>query len=676
MTEQMLLRFAMILQSQAPSTLNKYICKLAEAVLLECHTGLNLYELNQAINNQFNLAFTEEEIESAIAKKGQGRILITDGTYSLSTSAIQFLSTQPSLAGKLDATISKFVSATAINTPINEVAALLLKYLYYCFNSNVDNLLSLFEGKITYSVNSFEASPEEISIINSFVAWEDSEKDSLVYSLIATCYEYCMLTIKKDNILSAELFKGKRFYLDANIIFRMAGINNEERRTVTTAFVHHCQKAGIELYCTSATLDEVYRVITSQVEFIRGIAGSSMPVSSNTLESINPSMEINDFYKIYYEWCLTPGNQYGDYVSFNRYLFDIVQDTLCQLKLKESSAYKVGPSSKYFEEHTASLKDYKNSKRRWRYTAPASAETDITNIMDTLAWRKGTGSSIWQTNDFIVSADQLLISWADKAFSGVPIVVLPSVWLSIILRFTGRTDDDYKSFCLFLTQRQHIVDRNSIDPIQLLRNINSKTNQTEIKEQIIVEITQNKAQYTFETAEDYDANTDRAFDKVLEEVYGKTAQQINEMRDEMRQQLSDLASNSQAQIEERARISAEAERERTLVTLSKKQAADKVGKFRKMRGFGWILYLLAGIVLMAGICIYIFEIFPVYPWLLSVLPQKLQSAEIFSTVWTFISGGIFLIFTALNKLISFLGSEDRENDLYERFYKQNKSTIS
>ena len=54
---------------------------------MECHTGLNLYELNQAINNQFNLAFTEEEIESAIAKKGQGRILITDGEavkYSVS----------------------------------------------------------------------------------------------------------------------------------------------------------------------------------------------------------------------------------------------------------------------------------------------------------------------------------------------------------------------------------------------------------------------------------------------------------------------------------------------------------------------------------------------------------------------------------------------------------------
>ena len=38
--------------------------------------------------------------------------------------------------------------------------------------------------------------------------------------------------------------------------------------------------------------------------------------------------------------------------------------------------------------------------------------------------------------------------------------------------------------------------------------------------------------------------------------------------------------------------------------------------------------------------------------------------------------GMGVAFTAFNKLITFLGSEDRENDLYERFYKQNKSTIS
>lgn len=676
MKEQMLLRFAMILQSQAPSTLDKYICKLVEAVLLEHRDGLGLYALSQAINCQFNLAFTEEEIGTAILKKARNRISFGNGVYSLSVSAYQSLSKQPSLAEKLDNIISKFASVNSINDSISEISSLLLKYLYYCFNSNVDNLLSLFEENFTYSVQSFEASNEEISTINAFIAWEDSEKDSFIYSLIATCYEYCMLTIKKDNILSAELFRGKRFYLDANIIFRMAGVHNEERKAVTTGFVHHCQKAGIELYCTSTTLDEIYRVITAQVGFIRGIAGSSMPVSYSTLESINPTMEINDFYKIYYEWCLVPGNEYGDYTSFNSYLFDLVRDTLRQLKIKESNAYKVSSLSKQFEEYTISLKKYKDNKRRLRYTTIASAETDITNIMDTLAWRKGTGKSIWQTNDFIVSADQLLIGWTDNAFPGVPVVVLPSVWLSIILRFTGRTEDDYKSFCLFLTQRQHNGEDKTIDPIQLLRNINSKTNQTEIKEQIIVEITQNKSKYTFETAEDYEVNTDRAFDKVLEDVYGKTAQQINEMRQEMSQQLANMASEAKEQTDECARISAEAERERTLVALSKKQAANKVRRFRKLSELKDIPYLLVGLLLIAGIFVYIFEISPAYLWLVNMIPEKMRSVEVFALVWALGSAGVGFAFKGINKIIECLGSEKRETVLYERFYRKNKSMIN
>lgn len=675
MTEQMLLRFAMILQSQAPSTLNKYICKLAEAVLLEHSSGVTLFQLNQTINSQFNLAFTEEEVKVAIEKKGKNKITISDNLYFLMPSIRQTLYSQQSLAEELDAVISRFVAETSQKVSVEDVSSLLKKYLYYCFNSNVENLLSLFEGKITYASKSFVASADELSIINAFVGWEDSKKDSLVYSLIATCYEYCMLTIKKDNLLSAELFKGKRFYLDANIIFRMAGINDEERKTVAASFVRHCQKAGIELYCTSTTLDEVYRVISAQVDFIRGIAGSSMPVSKSVLESINPLMEVNDFYKLYYDWCQTAGNKYGDYISFNQYLLKLVQDTLKQLKIKQSGSYKAGAVSKQFGERVTSLKDYKNTKRKWRYASTLSAETDVTNIMDILSWRQGTGTSIWQTNDFIVSADQLLICWTDNAFSGVPIVVLPSVWLSIILRFTGRTDDDYKSFCLFLTQRQHIIDSKIIDPIQLLKSINLKTNQTEIKEQIVIEIAQNKAQYTFETVEDYDINIDRAFDKVLEEVYGKTSQQINDIRDELRQQMAVLAESSKEQIEERARISADAEKERTLVALSKKQAADDVKIFRTLNRFSWIVYLLAGLVIFAGVAIDIFEIEPIYSYIYSLLPEKVRTLDAFMALWTILSIGIGFVAFAIRKLIDNLGSEKRENRLYERFYKQNKEVI-
>lgn len=670
MTEQMLFRFAMILQDQAPSTLNKYICKLAETVLLDYPDGVSLFKLNQTINDQFNLSFTEDEIRRAITKKGANRIVIAGENYLLTPSAKSSLSSQLSIAEKLKNVISDFINSKSLDISVEMVFSLLQRYLYYCFNSNVDNLMSLYEGRIVSNVKAFEATSKELSTINAFVTWENKEKNSLVFTLIATCYEYCMLTIKKDNILSVELFKGKRFYLDANIIFRMVGINNEERKTVTTQFVNHCQKVGIELYCTGTTLDEVYRVITAQVSRIRDIAGLSMPVDSIILDPINPTKEINGFYKLYCEWCHISGNKCGDYVSFSQYLFNLVQDTISQLKIRDSGVYKAGTLSEQFNERVTSLKDYKNSKRSWRQASTISAETDVTNIMDTLTWRRGTGTSIWQTNDFVVSADQLLINWVNDTFSGVPIVVFPSVWLSIILRFTGRTDDDYKSFCLFLTQSQHVDDGELIDTAQLLKNINAKTTKVKIKEQIIVEIIQNKSQYTFGTPEDYDLNIARAFDKIMEEKFGELE---DNFQNEMQQRLDALAKSSQAHLEEE-RIEAAAEKEKIIITISKKQASDKVKTFRKISNYGWVVFLIVGLIIIAGVFIYIFEL-PPYFYLYNLLPEKIKTIDSFIAVWTVISIGISLVALGIRKLVSYLGSENREQNLYRLYYSRNKSTL-
>lgn len=672
MTEQTLLRLAMVLQNQAPSTLNKYICKLAEAVLLDYPDGINLFDLRNFLNNQFNLTFTEEEIAQAVDKKAHNRIIVDGGIYKLTATTLKKLATQTSLSEDLSDCVQNFITASSSEKSTEYVLSLLLRYFYYCFNSNVDNLLALFEHRTSTDSGTFEASTEDITIINDFINWDNPKKDTLVYNLIATCYEYCMLTIKKDNILSSELFKGKRFYLDANILFRMAGINNEERKTVTQGFINHCRQVGIELYCTSATLDEVYRVIASQVGYIKGIAGLSMPVSCEKLESINPNTEVNDFYRMYYTWCQVPGNKCGDFTSFNQYLLSLAQETISQLKIKESSAFKVGNHAVQFSQQVTSLKNYKNKMRTWRHTSTLSAETDITNIMDTLKWRSGTGSSIWQTNDFIVSADQLLIGWSEDAYSGVPIVVLPSVWLSIILRFTGRTDDDYKSFCLFLTQRYHINTEEIIDPIQLLKTINGKTSQTDIKERIIVEIAQNKSQYLFKTPDDYATNTERAFDKVLEEVYGNTEQQISKVREEMQQEIENLKQTSADKFAEEAAIQAAAERDKTVVALSKKQAERSINIFRSFNRLGWLIYVIAGLVVACSLAIWIWEIAPFYSWFAKILPQKLTaSLGTFIEIWGIIVICIGLIATGIKGFFACMASEHRENKLYKKYYARN-----
>lgn len=676
MTAQTLLRLAMVLQNQAPSTLNKYVCKLAEATLLDYPDGISLFDLNSFINAQFNLAFTEEEVKDAIARKGQNRILVSNGLYKLASTVRKKLEVQTTLSENLCNIIQQFVGAFSVEMSVEDIYSLLLRYFYYCFNSNVDNLLSLFENRVSTDSSAFEATAEEISIINDFITWNNPQKDVLVYGLIATCYEYCMLTIKKDKILSAELFKGKRFYLDANIIFRMAGVNNEERKTVTQGFIDHCCRVGIELYCTSTTLEEVYRVIAAQVEYIKGIAGHSMPVSCDKLEALNPHTEVNDFYRIYYDWCREPVNKCGDYTSFSMYLLKLVHETVSQLKIKESSAFKVGKQAEQYSQQVTSLKKYKNTKRTWRHTSTLSAETDITNIMDTLSWRSGTGNSIWQTNDFIVSADQLLIGWSNDAYSGVPIVVLPSVWLSIILRFSGRTDDDYKSFCLFLTQRYHVNSEEIIDPIQLLRTINQKTDQTKIKEQIIAEITQNKSQYSFRTAEEYNESTDRAFDKILEEVYGNTEQQIKEAREDMQKRLAEIEKTTAEKITDEATIRAATEREKTVVAISKKKAAESVRLFRNINDYGWIIYILAGAVVVFGLAVWAWEIPPMYAWIISLLPEKVKTSfEKFLEVWGIFTVIMGLLSVGVKGLFSYLASENRERKLYERYYRENSNAL-
>lgn len=266
-----------------------------------------------------------------------------------------------------------------------------------------------------------------------------------------------------------------------------------------------------------------------------------------------------------------------------------------------------------------------------------------------------------------------MIGWSNDTYSGVPIVVLPSVWLSIILCFTGRTDDDYKSFCLFMTQRHHVNTEEIMDPIQLLKTINSRTDQIEIKEQIIAGIVQNKSQYSFKTSDDYIVSADHAFDKVLETVYGQTEQQISKAREEMQQELSQIKQTTAERLEEESAIRAVAEREKTIVTLSKKKAEDAVRAFRNISNIGWLFYVVAGLLIVFALLVWLLEIQPIYNWSIDVLPEKAKAhAEL---IWGIAYAGLGLLAVGVGKLFSILGSEEREKKLYDRFYNENTEAL-
>lgn len=133
MTEQTLLRLAMVLQNQAPTTLNKYICNLAEATLLDFPDGISSFDLLASMNAQFSLSFTEEELKDAITKKGNNRISIENGLYKLSPHIHKKLDLQTSLSDELYKVIHIFIEQSACVKSEADIYALLLRYFYYCF---------------------------------------------------------------------------------------------------------------------------------------------------------------------------------------------------------------------------------------------------------------------------------------------------------------------------------------------------------------------------------------------------------------------------------------------------------------------------------------------------------------------------------------------------------------
>lgn len=589
----------MVLQDQAPSTMEKYIIKLAENVLCDYHNGLSIVELSKKIQEAFNLSFTTEEIKIALRKKSNKTIEYNGTVFYLNSRRVNDLVKTETISDKLKLFVGLFLSQNKeINVSSMELEHQIISYLYFCFNSNVNNLLNLLnknEKQIQYNNEGFDF---DSGIVNKFIEWDNDDKNKFIYQVVATCYEYCMLTVKNDNIISKQLFYGKRFFLDSNIIFRLAGINKDERSIVTSSFIEHCKRIGIKLCCTSVTYDEIYRVVDSQISRIKYLTTDAPPVSPNKLAEIDLNYEVNDFYNIYYEWSQKEGNNYDDYLTFNNYLIELLSDAIKKVDIITISKEKYSLQNK-FAELSANLRNYKNERNKWKVVSQASSDTDIVNIQEILDRRSKNSESIWQTNDFIVSADQQLIAWTLNTYSGVPIVVLPSVWLSIILRFTGRTSDDYNSFCLFLTQREHHAQLSSIDPPLFVKKINEKTNNEEIKNRIIQEVVNNKSAYSFAEETDYDANIDKAFDKVVEEFKAENDKRFIQLQDDIKSQMSKLSEDSQQLLlkekernEQQSKIIAQNEREKTILLLAKEKARQRVKIFSWISKNDWVCYVV------------------------------------------------------------------------------------
>lgn len=664
------------MEDQSATTIDKYICKLVECVLFYSQDKqLSSTDLFRQINEQFKLEFDILEIENAIKNKSHGRIVCVNQKYQLTPNAIYQLSQQSDPISLLKKYIEQFLSDIGKNYDKNELLTKLQEYLYYCFNSSTDNLLSLLQVKPLAIANDFSVSNDMVKQINEFILWNNNDKNMLLYNIISFSYEYCMLTTKKNTLMSKKIFHGKRFFLDTNIIFRMAGINIDKCHFVTTSFIKRCQEVGIELYYTSETLNELFRVIEGQIKYIKCLNQGQPPVGLKTLQAIENTNEINDFYVLYYNWCKEPQNRYDDYITFQNFLVGLILSIIVNLKYVAIPNQMLIEGKESFENQCSSLDAFKKEKRPNKQNSKDSLKADINNILYILSLRNTSHlQNLWQTNDYIVSTDQLLTTWAKTAYTGIPIVVIPSTWLSIMLRFTGRSIDDYQAYCLFIGLHQHKTDENTfkINTVSLLSALAKRTSTQDIKQKIIEEILNNKSTYSFGSPEDYPVAIENAFENILkkstDEVKSELTMLFNSKIEERTSEIKDLHD----------KLESKSNKDKYIINIANNKAEYKVNMWKRLEFMQVLLPALSVSLVVIVTAILLFEIQPLYNAIscISLSTEINGSTEWAVSIWI----ATLLISAIPNILViaplKYLSSESRKQILIKKYLKEWRRYLS
>lgn len=509
MNHQNILRLALVLSNDQAKSFKTNLLKIIKIVLTDNYPNeITIYEILSSIKENFLLEFSENEILNAITE--DKNIIIKNNSDKMQISC----RITPNFYEKIEKTetntieniISIFLTESNYVSIVDleNCREIILRFLYYTFNNDVKTVLNLMNKNSKYEVEfpKQDFTAEEATLINCFLNWNNQEKNEMILNLVSACYNYCMLTIKKDDKSFSNVFSGKIFYLDANVIFRLAGFNKKERQDVMQSFIKKCKSSGIEIRYTNITFDEIKNTISTHVKALSHVLQNNQPINPEAVSKLDSKYNYLDFYEIYYNWTSKPQNSVGDYEAFEKYLLNTIKRCCNKFKYEYFDSYDTPKNHEDFTQLCSEFSEYKYSK--YKTVANKAVCTDINNYLYVVKkenWENA--NSFVELKNFFITADHCLTEWAAlKRPGAVPIFVLPSVWYSILLKYKGRTANDYEAFCKFLNIRVHSEDDPQLQyKRKILMHIMNLNEPSEIKEEIIYDIENSLEQNTNEEVE-------------------------------------------------------------------------------------------------------------------------------------------------------------------------------
>jgi len=476
----------------APKTIHK---KIIESVLLEC--GVIEYSVHQIIDfiqERYSITFEEEAVKKIVTSKKEEGFLTNqrNGDIFVCLSEKRKQTLQSKISNKtIDFFITAFQKEFAQLVAKVDSKAIIYRFLYEIFSTNTSSFQKLIDNKKDLSglinLESTNYSEKEKEVINNFLQWDNSYKNKAIFDIASYALEYCMLTNKNGgSSIHLDNLKNKNFYLDTNIIYRALGINGENRQNRSQTFLKKFSDSGEKIIISKSTDNEFKAGIKSHADRIRKY--DSPRVNSRLFQEVEVQ---RDIYNFYHKWRIGKANTSIDLFVAN--VFSVYDNFKREFKIDIDTKVPFDSKEKTTDEL---LRDYISSittfKSREGNEIIGSATIDAENIHWIERKRENKDQNIFDTKYFFISTDQGLRRWDYQRANKTPIVLLPSQWMSILLRYLNRTDDDFKSFVSFLNLKNNEILINSERLHVVLCGIGEMTSNLEQQRNILNNLVENK----------------------------------------------------------------------------------------------------------------------------------------------------------------------------------------
>lgn len=498
--ENLYLSTIAFMDDDAITTNNRYLAEFCKMVIFQNgYSGLTLSEICTQINELVLFSYSEEEIEQILVSDSNS-FECEEGIYTITSEISNEISKREKsfpLRQYVDLFCdTKYKDGEEIDR--NALCGLVTKYIFEKFQQSIDQISNIIdctkETKIEYSD---KYTDEERSFLNSFLAWDNDAKNKMIYDLIVKSYDFCTINCTEENSFE---FKDFHFYLDANIIMRLLGINNTYRQDAVKHFVEKCRQEQIKLHISNFTKIEIQKSIEHQIYAIeRETCEIGHVPAPSAMKFAKPDSFTIEMYGKYYEY----GKKHKDWSleAFKRALMIQLDKCTKDLMYDENDSFEVVDFDK-FKSYVSSLKEIKDEK---------VVKTDVNNVMLVLKSRETNPDS------YMISADGKLINWCKDIFVGKSSVVeFPSIWLSIIMKYTGRaSSDDYASFCRFIRLPIYTADKDIKTKIEVKKRILAMDATANIKDRMLEELENNYVMYL-----DYSSSkqiAEKAYENIMAE---------------------------------------------------------------------------------------------------------------------------------------------------------------